>query len=41
MDSTQKLFVAWVVICLAILGTSIFSLVLSLRNRRDINQLKQ
>ena len=40
MDIVEKLFVAWVVLALLMFAVAIYSLVLSLRNRRDINRLE-
>jgi hypothetical protein len=39
MELIEKLFIAWVVLCTAILGLSIYNLILGLRNRRDIDRL--
>jgi hypothetical protein len=40
MDLIQNLFVAWVVICVLILGLSIYNLSLGLQNKRDIQKMQ-
>lgn len=40
MDLIEKLFIAWVIICICMFAIALYSLVLSLRNRRDINRLQ-
>jgi len=39
MDLVENLFVAWVIICVLILGLSIYNLSLGLQNKRDIAKL--
>lgn len=40
MDLIEKLFIAWVVIAVLMFAVSIYSLVLSLKNKRDIKELQ-
>lgn len=40
MDLIEKLFIAWVIIVVLMFAVAIYSLVLSLKNKRDIQKLQ-
>uniref|UniRef100_A0A6C0EJW8 Uncharacterized protein n=1 Tax=viral metagenome TaxID=1070528 RepID=A0A6C0EJW8_9ZZZZ len=41
MDTIQKMFIAWVVICVIILILAIVALIISLNNKRKLDRMQK